>query len=119
MGLRKGQRSAGTFQKGKSGNPLGRALQTPERRAFSALAKEHTPAALAKIVQIMGGRSKKLALDAAVFIVEQAHGKAKQTIEQSLRRELGDLSRDELVAIASGAGDPAEDGRGGEPSPLH
>ena len=126
MGLRKGQRSAGTFQKGKSGNPLGRAVVTPERRAFRELAKEYTPEALAKIVQIMSGRSKKLAFDAAVFIVEQGHGKAKQTIEQLGGRGLSDLSRDELLAIAmgalagtSGSGAAAEDGRDRESPPVH
>lgn len=66
-----------TFQKGKSGNPGGRPKHdNPIKR----LAKEHSPAAINKLVELMQGDDPRVALGASNAILDRAYGKPPQTL---------------------------------------
>jgi len=65
------------FKKGVSGNPGGRPKRTQEEVDLMEACKEKTPEALAVIVDIMqNGSNDRVKLQAAVFILERAWGKA-------------------------------------------
>jgi HEAT repeat protein len=65
-------RSSTSFQPGQSGNPAGRP------KGIEALAREHTPAAIAALVDAL--RSPKERVPAAVALLDRGWGKPSQTI---------------------------------------
>lgn len=70
------------FQKGRSGNPGGRAKKTPEELDLIAACKEKTPRALSVIADIMeNGENERNRLAAAQAIIERAYGKPKENVE--------------------------------------
>jgi hypothetical protein len=72
------------FQKGKSGNPGGRAKKTDDERKIDELAREHTEQALETIVSIMqAGKTEKAQLAAAQYIIDRGYGKAPQSLEMN------------------------------------
>jgi hypothetical protein len=68
------------FAKGQSGNPTGRPKVDQEVRE---LAREHGPAAITKLVELMEGEDKRLALSAAQALLDRGFGKPMQPLEHS------------------------------------
>jgi len=69
-------RSSTSFQPGQSGNPAGRP------KGIEALARAHTPEAIAALVDAL--RSPKERVSAAVALLDRGWGKPKITIEGDL-----------------------------------
>ena len=69
-------RSSTTFKPGQSGNPGGRP------KGIEALAREHTPAALAALVDAL--RSPRERVGAAVALLDRGWGKPTVTVEGNL-----------------------------------
>lgn len=68
-----GRAPNGRFAAGKSGNPGGRPKGTGEVRE---LARRHTEAAIAALVDIMqNGKSKAARIAAAIALLDRGHGK--------------------------------------------
>jgi hypothetical protein len=71
-------KSGRPFQKGRSGNPGGRPKVEGEIRA---LAQQHGPAALKRLVQLMGSKNERAAIAAAQAVLDRAYGKPPQAID--------------------------------------
>lgn len=89
---------AGTFKPGNRANPGGRPKRTPEEFELIAACRTKTPEALATIEEIMrDGDSAKVRLQAALAIIERAHGRA--TEHKEIRTgPLDSVGPDELIA---------------------
>ena len=64
------------FKKGQSGNPGGRPKEAAE---VKELAREHGPAAIAKLAEHLNGDDGRLAQSAAVALLDRGYGKPAQT----------------------------------------
>ena len=71
------KRNSTSFGKGKSGNPGGRPKEASD---VKALARQHTPAAIAKLVELMGGETPGPAVAAAKELLDRAWGKSPQSL---------------------------------------
>lgn len=65
------------FEKGQSGNPGGRPKESAE---VKALAREHGPAAIAKLVELMNCGSPRTEVAAAQALLDRGYGKPAQAI---------------------------------------
>lgn len=103
------------FVKGKSGNPLGRARKTPDILEVEALCKEHTPAAIKRLVAWMKSDNPKASVTACVHLLDRAFGKPTQALEHkgTINHEISDLSDAELATRIKGEL-AALSGRGGK-----
>jgi hypothetical protein len=92
---------AGQFKKGQSGNPGGKPKIIIE---VAKAAREKTTEAIETLYTIMINpkASASSRVSAAVAILERGWGKAPATIELRRTIELGNLTDDELIAIAAG-----------------
>jgi hypothetical protein len=82
--------TAGSFPKGKSGNPGGRAKKTPEEFELIEACKLKSPAALQTILTIMeSGDGDKVRLSAAQYVIDRGYGKAKQEQDVNVSGEIG------------------------------
>lgn len=63
---------------GQSGNPAGR---TPEDRKVKRLAREHTEAAIKKLVQWMESDNPKASVAACQALLDRAWGKPTQAVQ--------------------------------------
>lgn len=70
----------GTFQKGQSGNPGGRPKAEAE---VLAAAREASPAAISKLVELMAHEDPRVGLAAANSVLDRAIGKPTQATEIS------------------------------------
>lgn len=66
------------FVKGQSGNPGGRAKLTPEVLEAREIARQHGPAALERLVQLMHNTSGQVSVAACKEILDRAYGKPAQ-----------------------------------------
>ena len=71
------------FKKGKSGNPGGRPKKTPELIEVENLCKQHSPEAVAKLVEWMHSDNPKASTAACFGILAQAFGTPKQRVEHT------------------------------------
>ena len=65
------------FEKGQSGNPGGRPKENAE---VKRLAQEHGPAAIAKLVELMGCGQARTEVAAAIALLDRGYGKPAQVI---------------------------------------
>jgi hypothetical protein len=98
------------FKPGQSGNPGGKPKAIIE---VAQAAREKTASAIETLNTIMidPKATASARVSAAVAILERGWGKAPQTIDLRRTTELGNLTDDELIAIA--AGDVAAPNGGG------
>jgi Family of unknown function (DUF5681) len=109
---------AGTFQKGKSGNPSGRPKIVSE---IKELAQQHAPEAFKKVVGLLKSDDERVAFVAAQEILNRAYGKPTQSMEVTRKRDASDFDDTELYAIAR-MGRPGADqteGSAQEPDCVH
>ena len=91
-------KTAHRFKPGQSGNPKGRPPRTPDEFNLMLACKEKTPQAVLRITQLMEKADKdSVCLNAAMFIVERAYGKAVQPTED--RSPLANAATDVLLAM--------------------
>jgi hypothetical protein len=90
----------GFFLPGQSGNPLGKPRRVGE---ITDLALQEAPAAFAKIVELMGHKDPKVAMAAAVHILDRAFGKPAQSIQSDVRHmDVGQTIRELYLQAVSG-----------------
>lgn len=65
------------FQKGTSGNPTGRPKVAAEVRE---LAREHGPAAIVRLVELMSSKDEMVAIAACRAILDRGYGKPEQSL---------------------------------------
>jgi hypothetical protein len=68
------------FEKGKSGNPGGRPKDVAEVRG---LAKQHGPAAIEKLVELMGSTNERTAVAACEAILNRGYGRPAGSVSVS------------------------------------
>ena len=79
------------FVKGQSGNPGGR----PKDDDIKALAREHTPAAIARLAKVVKtSKNDKAAVSAADVLLNRAYGKPAQQLEVTTRRAADEIPED-------------------------
>jgi hypothetical protein len=86
-------------------------------------AQAYTAQALRVAVDVMldSEAPPQARLSAVAIVLDRGHGKPEAKTEVTVRRGVAEMSRDELLAIASGSSEGAAeaDGRGGEPDRVH
>ena len=87
------------FEPGKSGNPGGRLRKDKAQLLVEVLAREHTEAALATLVQIMQDTEEKGAarVSAAIAVLDRGWGKPKQDVNLSGQVDVTRLDDGELA----------------------
>lgn len=94
------------FKKGQSGNPGGRAKRTVNGMSLTEMAREHTAAALATLLEVMGDKDGPSAarVSAAAKVLDRGWGQPSQSIALTDQREPPDLSgmtEEQLEALES------------------
>lgn len=92
------------FVKGKSGNPAGRALKTPDILEVEALCKTHTPEAIKRLAEWMRSDNPRASVTACIHMLDRAFGKPAQALEHkgTINHEISELSDAELAARIKG-----------------
>lgn len=90
------------FQPGQSGNPSGRPKVTA---TIKSMAREAAPMAFQKVIDLLQSEDERVAFVAAQEILNRAYGKPTQYLDVTERRDVADLSDDELVSIATASRD--------------
>jgi hypothetical protein len=92
------------FQKGQSGNPNGRPKLPDWEFDLRAECRKAAPLAVQTLLDIMQFEQQpSVRVRAAELILDRGYGKATQTVEMNVKRDIKELSDNELYAIASSA----------------
>jgi hypothetical protein len=100
------------FKPGQSGNPNGRPKKVVD---VAAIARDSSDKAMTKLAKLIDSDDERIALQAAIAVLDRAVGKPKQTIEKTGKREAADYDAAELLTIArmgSTRATTSEDGEG-------
>lgn len=90
----------GTFPKGQSGNPGGRAKLSPEIRAMLA---DNAEKAVKAIVKHLDDEDPRIALKAAELLLDRNYGKPQTASESIHLADIGDTSTSEGLLKMHGA----------------
>jgi hypothetical protein len=85
------------FEKGESGNPGGRPKEVAEVRG---LAKQHGPAAIEKLVELMGSINERTAVAACEAILNRGYGRPTGSVSVS-GEEGGPVEHKVTVSLVS------------------
>ncbi len=96
--LRTGEKQAGRFQKGKSGNPGGRPKKSKEVLEVERLALKHSPAAIKRLAEWMTSDNAKASVSACGIILDRGVGKVPQALTD---RDGGSLAEAFIGALES------------------
>lgn len=108
------------FKPGQSGNPGGRPKLTQNDYDLRAVCRQAAPLAVQTLLDIMQFEQQPSArLRAAELILDRGYGKATQTVEMNVRRDIKELSDNELYAIASSARIALEAAESAEPFDVY
>ena len=84
------------FRKGESGNPGGRPKEIAE---IKALARQHGPAAIQKLVEYLDGSDGKLSQAAAIALLDRGYGKPTQSMDLAIAQKTHEEWLAELNAM--------------------
>lgn len=73
------------FQPGKSGNPLGKSQWS---KPIRELLWDHVPSAIARLLELMGSKDERVAMDAVKEVLSRVFGRIPDTIPDAHPREL-------------------------------
>jgi hypothetical protein len=85
------------WKAGQSGNPNGRPKKVVD---VAAIARDSSDKAMTKLAKLIDSDDERIALQAAIAVLDRAVGKPKQTIEKTGKREAADYDAAELLTIA-------------------
>lgn len=85
------------FKKGQSGNPAGRPKKVID---VAAIARDSSDKAMTKLAKLIDSEDERIALQAAIAVLDRAVGKPKQTVEKTEKKEPTDYTSDELLSLA-------------------
>jgi len=88
------------WKKGESGNPGGRAKEVNQIRS---LARDHAIGAMLKLVEIMDGNDHRLAVQAAIAILDRGLGKPAQSVDLFVDDQRAE-TRESILARAQAIG---------------
>jgi adenine-specific DNA methylase len=85
------------WKKGQSGNPAGRPKKVVD---VAALARDSSTKAMEKLAKLVDSEDERVALQAAMAVLDRAVGKPKQSVETSQKKEAADFTESELISLA-------------------
>lgn len=82
----------GGFQKGKSGNPKGRAVEVEKgKQQIKQLLEPHVEKAISIVAKLTSSEDEKIQLAAAKDILDRVYGKATQQMDLGATKEVAAL----------------------------
>ncbi len=107
------------FQKGHA-KLGGRKPNTKNKIDIKALAQAHAPIAFAEIVKLASkSENESIRLRASELVLERAYGKPHTTADISIKRDVRDLSTDDILRALAAFGVAGEEKSPGESGKLH
>lgn len=84
------------FKRGTSGNPSGRPPKTAEILEVESLARQHTKAAITRLVDWLQSDNAKASVSAAVALLDRGYGKARQMVDAHVTHRVVTGSSEQL-----------------------